>query len=164
MRKYYDAHKDAILAKGNVYNKKRRDRIKAVIQDSIDSDQPMPTVARTFITKIVLYQAKWRAKQAGLPFNLTIDDIVVPDICPISQERLQINTGRGPAPNSPTLDRLIPELGYVVGNVAVISAGANSSKGNKDVKYFERMVDYMKGSDDPRRPAPSLMEDLFNAS
>lgn len=165
LRRYYDKNKESLRNKGNVFNKQNRDRIKAMIQTSIAEGKPMPDVARTFIAKVLLYQAKWRAKQGGLPFELTLKDISVPDACPVSKERLQINTGRGPASNSPTLDRLVPELGYVSHNIAVISAEANSTKGNKNVEYFERLLAYMKQwqADPLNKPKTNQAENLFNA-
>ena len=47
--------------------------------------------------------------------------------------------------NSPTLDRIVPELGYVPGNVAVISWKANRLKGNNtDPELFEKVAKYIR--------------------
>lgn len=69
--------------------------------------------------------AKWRAQKKGLPFNLTVDDLEVPDRCPVFGMPLAWGT-RKQRDNSPSLDRIIPEKGYVPGNVLVVSWLANN--------------------------------------
>jgi hypothetical protein len=76
--------------------------------------------------------AKRRARNAGVPFDLTRDDIPpIPEFCPALGIHLRVNTGSsGFSPNSPSLDRIIPELGYVKGNVQWLSNQANTMKSN----------------------------------
>ncbi len=52
----------------------------------------------------------------------------IPDVCPVLGISLYPGTGRGPGHNAPSLDRIVPALGYVPGNVQVISHLANSMK------------------------------------
>jgi len=73
--------------------------------------------------------AKHRAKVRGIPFGIKMEDIVVPDVCPITKEKFVRSWGHA-GPQSPSLDRIIPELGYVPGNIAVISSAANVMKQN----------------------------------
>lgn len=94
--------------------------------------------------KMMLRSAKSRAKKKGLPFNITVEDIIVPEYCPVLKIKLEANGGTGGAKrNSPSLDRIIPELGYVKGNVQVISNAANLLKGNstpEDMLLFAEWV------------------------
>lgn len=76
----------------------------------------------------LLRGARDRALAKGIPFTLTEEDFEVPEFCPVLGMKLAIGTGRGPAPHSPTLDRMNPLLGYVPGNVQVISSRANAMK------------------------------------
>ncbi len=74
--------------------------------------------------------AKKRAEDRDLPFNIIKQDIadVWPkdDYCPALRIALRIRRGNtGPTDNSPSLDRVIPHLGYVKGNIAVVSRLAN---------------------------------------
>jgi hypothetical protein len=70
--------------------------------------------------------AKKRARENDTIFRLTVYDIPdIPDACPILGIRLVANTKAGPLDSSPSLDRLIPSLGYVVGNIRIISNRAN---------------------------------------
>lgn len=71
--------------------------------------------------------ARARAKRDGLPFDLTIEDITIPDFCPVLGIPIAGAVGKCNE-NSPTLDKIIPEKGYVVDNVAVISWRANTIK------------------------------------
>lgn len=77
----------------------------------------------------MLMAAKARATDAEIPFDLTIDDIVIPLYCPALGIKLFIGE-RGSRENSPSLDRIDPKLGYVKGNVIVISWRANRIKSN----------------------------------
>lgn len=74
-------------------------------------------------------QAKARAKQKGIPFNLEIKDIIIPTNCPVLGIALKRGGGK-PCRQSPSVDKIRPELGYVRGNVRVISWRANLLKSN----------------------------------
>lgn len=75
----------------------------------------------------VLSAAKNRAKLKGVPFSLTYKDIEIPTICPVLGIPL-IRGGGAPRDNCPSLDRIIPKLGYVCGNIMIISMRANRIK------------------------------------
>lgn len=86
--------------------------------------------------------AKARAKSKGLPFDLEKHDIIIPAICPYLGIPI-ISSEKKVTANSPSLDRIKTELGYVKGNVEVISHMANRMK--QDVSpemllYFSRKV------------------------
>ena len=44
------------------------------------------------IEKVMLSRAKKRAKELNLPFNITLDDIIIPNLCPILEIPLFIGT------------------------------------------------------------------------
>jgi hypothetical protein len=75
----------------------------------------------------LLNGAKYRSNRDGIPINITINDICIPEFCPDLGIPLAPSNGKV-SPNSPTLDKIIPELGYVKGNVRVISSRANRMK------------------------------------
>lgn len=74
--------------------------------------------------------ARSRAKRHNIPYNITIDDIDWVTHCPVFGIELFYGRGRGEGQrfNSATLDRRVNELGYVKGNVFVISHRANRMK------------------------------------
>lgn len=78
--------------------------------------------------KAMLYQAKLRADKRGLPFNIDASDIVIPSVCPVLGIEIAHRASGFFNPNSPSLDRIVSELGYVKGNVRVISNRANILK------------------------------------
>lgn len=98
---------------------------------------------------LMLSRCKYRAKQSGLPFNLTKNDIVIPEFCPvlgikIRQMSIDEEPKRGYHPNAPSLDRIVPKLGYVKGNVRVISARANLLKNDATILELELVLQDLK--------------------
>ena len=94
--------------------------------------------------RAALSAARRRAARDGVPFDLVEADVVIPATCPVLGVQLSI-ASRGMSSNAPTLDRINPALGYVRGNVAVISWLANKIKGNQtDPTVFERIAGYMR--------------------
>lgn len=91
----------------------------------------------------MLASARKRAKKQGLPFDITIEDIKIPPYCPALGIPLVPAASRGaPTPNSPSLDRIKPELGYVKGNVIVVSLRANQIKSNASLEEIKMVYDF----------------------
>lgn len=79
--------------------------------------------------KSLLYGAKYRATQRGLPFNLELEDIIIPEYCPVLNIKLEFfHTSQNRS--SPSLDRIDSNLGYTKDNTQVISWLANTMKTN----------------------------------
>lgn len=95
------------------------------------------------IRAAMLRGAKSRAAKAGLPFNLTLDDIVIPDQCPIFGTDLVLGQGQA-SDASPSLDKIIPALGYVRGNVLVISNRANRIKNNATIAELGQIARFYR--------------------
>jgi len=84
----------------------------------------------------LLVKARHRAKTKGLEYNLTIEDVTIPEYCPILGIKLERNlNGNGPIMTSPTLDRINNSEGYIKGNVRVISFRANALR--NDATLYE---------------------------
>jgi hypothetical protein len=86
--------------------------------------------------------ARVRARDQGVPFDITVDDIVIPEKCPVLGLPLESGHG-GWADTSPTVDKIIPELGYVPGNIAVISWRANRLKHDGTLEELRAIVEWM---------------------
>ena len=93
--------------------------------------------------KAMLEAARHRAKVHNLPCTITLSDIKIPEVCPILGIPLQIGLGTQ-SDFSPSLDRLIPELGYVLGNIYVISYRANRIKNDASLAELEAVVRYLR--------------------
>jgi hypothetical protein len=77
--------------------------------------------------RFILNRCKTRAKRSGLPFDLDISDILIPEVCPVL--KIPIIRGKGvPNDQSPSIDRIDPAGGYVRGNTQIISNLANMMK------------------------------------
>ena len=100
------------------------------------------------LRKDTLYDARSRAKKANVPFDLTFEDIVIPAVRPYLRIPLIAGHKEGDKRCGPTLllmlDKIIPELGYVKGNVQVISMKANWMMNNSKFEAFELMFENWK--------------------
>jgi len=92
--------------------------------------------------KVIYNRAIYRARKKGLPFNITWEDIIIPSCCPILGIPLKVNKGgrSGMFPDSPSLDRIVPELGYVKGNIRVISNRANHLKSDATLEEHRAIL------------------------
>lgn len=88
-------------------------------------------------------RARHRAQMRGVPFFITRSNVVVPTICPALGIPLMRAEKR--AATSPSLDRIQPHLGYVPGNVRVLSDRANRLKGNQSLRQLQARVAAAKG-------------------
>lgn len=90
----------------------------------------------------MLSRARQRAKKKGIPFDLDIDDIFIPENCPILGIPLRLNKGgrSGYFDDSPSLDRINPTYGYTKGNVRVISSRANRLKSDATIAEIEAVL------------------------
>jgi hypothetical protein len=92
----------------------------------------------------LVYNAKQRAKEKNIPFNLLPTDITIPEICPVLGIKLVNRVGKGHGDDSPSLDRINPALGYVKGNIQVISRRANTIKSFGTIEEHEKVIAYIK--------------------
>lgn len=77
----------------------------------------------------MLSNARHRARRDGFPCTITLEDIDIPTHCPVLGRMLHIFEGKqGGRDDSPSLDKVIPSLGYVPGNILVVSSKANRLK------------------------------------
>lgn len=89
----------------------------------------------------MLISARERAKKKGLEFSIDLEDILIPEVCPLLKIPIFHNKGNGgPSHNSPTIDRIDPTKGYVRGNVWVISFRANRIKNDSTLEELKFMV------------------------
>lgn len=95
--------------------------------------------------KDLLRRLRTNASSRGIPFDLELEDLTIPEHCPVLGIRLEINRERGCRPDSsPSVDRIIPVLGYVKGNVQMISSRANRLKQDATVPELEAIVRYIR--------------------
>jgi hypothetical protein len=81
----------------------------------------------------LLASCKASARNKGLDFNLTIDDINIPDRCPYLDIKLTNIQGMGKIWSNASVDRIDSNKGYITGNVQVISCKANTMKNDVSI-------------------------------
>jgi len=93
----------------------------------------------------LLKGAARRARERGIPIDITADDIHVPTHCPVLGIPIVVGArGLGTRDNAPSLDRIDPSKGYVRGNVAVISFRANRIKNDSTLEEIEAVAAYAR--------------------
>lgn len=103
--------------------------------------------------RYLLCGARYRSKLDGRRFDLTIDDIVIPEYCPIFGLKLQPGV-RKLCPSSPTIDRIDPMKDYIKGNVWVISHRANRCKSDLTLEELIQLAEAVRRrlSESPTAP------------
>lgn len=106
-------------------------------------DPTNPRDAKEIAMKRMLSSAKQRAKDKGLMFDIHYEDVAIPNLCPVLKIPMIPSIDGTLNDNSPSLDRLVPYLGYTKGNVRVISMKANRIKSNATSNELRAVLDYV---------------------
>jgi len=85
----------------------------------------------------MLNNSKQRAKVVDLEHTLTIDDIVIPDYCPVLNIKLETGDRKNHE-NAPSIDRIDNNKGYIKSNIMIMSTRANKLK--KDATIDELIM------------------------
>lgn len=93
--------------------------------------------------RCLVTSAKTRATAKGLPFDLTPEDLTLPEFCPVLG--IALSWGNVITNETPSIDRVKPELGYVKGNCNIISMKANRLKNNATKEELEAILTYISG-------------------
>jgi hypothetical protein len=98
--------------------------------------------------RLTYYAAKRRAKKNSLQFKITkdyLEEIFPSDnLCPVFGVEFERGGQGRERDNSPSLDRIIPELGYVEGNVVWISNRANTLKRDATWEELQKVASWLK--------------------
>ena len=95
--------------------------------------------------KYLLIDARRRATAKGLEFDLRIEDIVIPERCPVLGIKLQV--GGNNRECSPSLDRIDNNLGYTASNVRVLSFRANRLKADATPDELRAILAYVEANE-----------------
>lgn len=87
---------------------------------------------------------KKRAQIKKLPFNLTPEYLrsIWTGVCPVFGHRISFHKKRSYW--SAEIDRVIPELGYVMGNVVWLSSRANRLKNNGSLDELKQLTGWLE--------------------
>jgi hypothetical protein len=90
---------------------------------------------------------KWRAKNKGLEFTISFDDLHWPEVCPVLGMPLATTFGKGKGAGlskdaAPSIDRINNSLGYVPGNIIIVSWRANRIKSDALPDELRRIANF----------------------
>lgn len=142
--------KEEISKRNKEYRSKNKDKLKAY-----DSSPERKEFHKKWLSKkrqedpcrFIFYSAKCRSKRNGIVFEITKNDVYelypIDGKCPILGIDLSpsVSTTQD---SSPSLDRIIPELGYVKGNIVIISHRANRIKNNSTLEDLKKIVCFLE--------------------
>lgn len=134
--KHYQNHREKELKQAKTWRQNNPEKIRGYYQSNKETGE------------LLLKGAKHRAKQDNVPFEITLEHIPIPEVCPALGIPIIIhpsvkNGKGGPKPDSPSVDRIVSNRGYVPGNVRVISARANKIKSDATIDELEKIVAYI---------------------
>ena len=91
----------------------------------------------------MFHNAQHRAKKKGIPFTISIEDIIIPETCPLLGIPL-VSTNDKTDPRNPSLDQRIPGKGYTPENIWVISYRANALKWDATIQELKTLVENLE--------------------
>jgi hypothetical protein len=94
----------------------------------------------------MLKAAKRRAIQRNMEFNIELQDIVIPKVCPVLGIPIIIGSNSFNA-NSPSIDRINNTRGYTKDNIMVISFRANNLKSDATFDELRKLVNFYEQYD-----------------
>ena len=84
--------------------------------------------------------ARQRAKKNNIDFCIEESDIIIPEKCPVFKTPFDQKDVYSRA----SIDRIDPKLGYIKGNIQIISYRANWLKSNATLSEIEKIYFFMK--------------------
>lgn len=94
----------------------------------------------------LLQRIRTKCDSIGIEFNLTIEDLVIPDVCPVLGLKLKFGADRAYGNNatddSPSVDRIDPTKGYTKDNIVIVSWRANRIKGNASFDELKKISNF----------------------
>jgi len=91
--------------------------------------------------KVMLSVVKGRAKRDGIPFDLELDDIIIPEHCPVLGIKIE-RTNSAFKDSSPSVDKIVPSKGYVKGNIVIVSNRANLIKRDATIDELVKIAKF----------------------
>lgn len=120
--RYYHKNKEKILSKLKETSKDFYEKNKDVLLERAKKSREKHYESRLYSS------AKQRAEKDGIPFNISLEDIVIPEQCVFLKTPLTRTQGKGRVWTNASIDRIDNTKGYIKGNIQIISLKANVMK------------------------------------
>lgn len=93
--------------------------------------------------RLLYSNIKSRCKRIGREFSIELEDILIPEKCPVFGFDLK-REDRQTWMFAPSVDRIDSSKGYIKGNVTVVSRRANIIKRDATIEELEQLFNYYK--------------------
>jgi len=93
--------------------------------------------------KLLYKNIKSRCKKTGREFSIDLEDIIIPEKCPVFGFELK-REDKQTWMFAPSVDRIDSSKGYTKGNITVVSRRANILKRDATVEELELLLNYYK--------------------
>jgi len=137
-RAYYIANKDIILNKRRLYCQKNKSRLQLIA-----TAKRKKNITKCLLSEM-FYRARERARHKCIEFNITKEYLqaIVPDENKCTYLGLEFKSDG--VKNSCSLDRVDNNLGYVIGNIELISTYANTLKNSSSILEQQKLVKWLE--------------------
>lgn len=93
--------------------------------------------------KLLYKNIKSRCKRIGREFSIELEDIIIPEKCPVFGFELK-REDKQTWMCAPSVDRIDSSKGYIKGNITVVSRRANILKRDATIDELEQLLNYYK--------------------
>jgi hypothetical protein len=116
--------------------------LKTMSENNIQHNESQTIIGQLY------YSAKKRAIKSRIKFDIKIEDIIIPESCPVFNieldNRIGVSKDRKPRQNAPSLDRINSNLGYIKKNVIIMSYKANVLKKDGTSDEHLKIAEFME--------------------
>ena len=133
---YRERNRDRIKENARRYRERNPEAVRASNAKVVES------LRKNAPERLLYYAAKRSTKAEGLPFDITLDDVEIPERCPV----FGVPFVRLDKKWAASLDKIDPSLGYVKGNVQVISMLANTMKNSATKEELTAFAMWVMGA------------------
>lgn len=140
IKEYRKQNKEKVEAREALYRENNREVLRHRSNEWYHKD------SRELISnnpkKLMLRRTRNSAKGRGYECSITEDDFYIPEYCPVLGYKLEFKKG-DKENDSPSMDRKDSSLGYIPGNVQVISYRANKIKSDMTKEELEKLYNFI---------------------
>lgn len=150
MRDWYLKNRETVSKRSREYYLQNKEQFKLYSTTRKQAASDNRLMWKDYRLGKMLSSAKYRAKQRCLNFNLTMDFLmsIANDNCPVDglpmDWSVDENKKLQPMLRTPSIDKIVPSLGYVQGNVQIICWQYNSWKRNMSIHDMRTLLSYLR--------------------
>lgn len=148
-QKAYQQNKEHNVEYAKQWRENNADYIKQYYQENKNAIKEKQK-GKSNLLRAMFTSARRRASNNFMPFDLTLEymETIALDHCPVTGElldwELQFSEEGKRNCFAPSLDKIVPSLGYTQGNVAIICNQMNTLKSNMTLDQLDQLAEYVR--------------------